>query len=683
MFYAGKQIGAYKLVKILGRGGFGEVWLAERHAKFVTTKVAVKLPLAEQVDADSIKQEAVLWEHASGHPNVLPIIDADEYDGQIVIVSEFAPDGTLDELLRKKRILPVKRAVELTAGILNGLEFLHNKEIIHRDIKPANILLQGDTPRLADFGMSRVLRGNSMSVNVSGTPFYMAPEAFNRKRNVQTDIWSVGVVLYRMLAGQLPFQSENPVDLMSEILVAKPPPMPDHVPERLQEIVAKALAKMPENRYGTAREMREDLMEFLAINSYENVRSERPKPEAAFAGVAVAPFQPAENRLYSFLNSEELGADSIARFSRVTAETPETDLTQPPEASQPVVKTKRRFSKLKIAAFAAPVLLAVAAGFFFFFKLPSPIPFRKGDKFGYSRWDKKIVLGAKYDLAFPFSDERGMVALGKHDEDGNFIGKYGFIDRYGREIVPLEYDYAESFSDNLALVAQTDAATGAKRFGFIDANGKVIVPLIYEAAASFSENLAAIKSNGKWGFINANGQTAVPFKYDSVKDFSEGYAAFEMSGKFGLINSKGQEIVAPAYEYIGKFSDGKVAVKKDGKAFFIDANGVEAMPFKYNRANRFSEGFAYATLNGKSGFITSKGNEAIAFKYENENSYFSEGLAAVKYGGKYGFITKGGETIIPFKYAEADSLKNNIARVKNDAGKEFYIGNDGTEFYEP
>src|SRR5881392_2066176 len=96
-----QQIGNYFLVKRLGRGGFGEVLLAERRTKFVKTKVAVKLPLDEQVDYDLIKQEAELWEQASGHPNVLPIIEADEYDGQVVIVSDYATDGSLEELLEK------------------------------------------------------------------------------------------------------------------------------------------------------------------------------------------------------------------------------------------------------------------------------------------------------------------------------------------------------------------------------------------------------------------------------------------------------------------------------------------------------------------------------------------------------------------------------------------------------
>jgi eukaryotic-like serine/threonine-protein kinase len=132
MFHEGKQIGPYTLIRKLGRGGFGEVWLAERRAKFVTTKVAVKLPLDEQVDHETIKQEATLWERASGHPNILPIIDADEYDGQIVIVSEYAPDGSLEQWLTTHGKMTIKKAVETTIQILDGLEFLHSQNIIHR-----------------------------------------------------------------------------------------------------------------------------------------------------------------------------------------------------------------------------------------------------------------------------------------------------------------------------------------------------------------------------------------------------------------------------------------------------------------------------------------------------------------------------------------------------------------------
>ena len=265
MFHENQQIGFYTLIKKLGRGGFGEVWLAERRAKFVTTKVAVKLPLDEQIDHEAIKQEATLWEQASGHPNILPIIDADEYDGQIVIVSEYAPAGSLDEYLKTHGKMSVEKAVEMTIQILDGLEFLHSRNIIHRDLKPANILLQGKTPRLADFGISRALRTTvaSQSQNISGTFAYMSPEALDGKRSVQTDVWSVGVNLYQFLTGTLPFPHKEPSVLFPAIIMREFAPLPDSIPQSLKSVVAKALAKLPENRYVSAGEMRVDLRRIL------------------------------------------------------------------------------------------------------------------------------------------------------------------------------------------------------------------------------------------------------------------------------------------------------------------------------------------------------------------------------------------------------------------------------------
>lgn len=235
MFSENQQIGLYTLVGRIGRGGFGEVWLAERRAKFVTTKVAVKLPHDEQVDHETIKQEARLWEQASGHPNILPIIDADEYDGQIVIVSEYAPDGSLDRWLKTHGKMPVEKAAEMTIKILDGLEFLHSKNIIHRDLKPANILLQGNTPRLADFGISRALRttASSQSSNISGTFAYMPPEGFDGKRSVQTDIWSVGVNLYQFVTGNLPFPQKEPSALIAAIIMRDFEPLPPDVPHQI------------------------------------------------------------------------------------------------------------------------------------------------------------------------------------------------------------------------------------------------------------------------------------------------------------------------------------------------------------------------------------------------------------------------------------------------------------------
>lgn len=268
MFHSGQQIGLYTLIEKIGKGSFGEVWVAEKRTQFVTKRVAIKLPHNEILDFEAIRQEATLWEEASGHPNVLPIIDADVYDGQVAIVSEYAGGGSLADRLKNEERVPIKEAVELTIGILNGLEYLHSKKIIHRDIKPANILLQGNMPRLADFGISRAIETSTISSVVVGTESYMSPEAFDGKRNVQTDIWSVGVVLYQLLSGKLPFPQKRASEVMYAILLKEPEPLPDDIPPQLQGIVFKALEKdknpeEPPKRYQSSAEMRDELNMFL------------------------------------------------------------------------------------------------------------------------------------------------------------------------------------------------------------------------------------------------------------------------------------------------------------------------------------------------------------------------------------------------------------------------------------
>jgi formylglycine-generating enzyme required for sulfatase activity len=212
----------------------------------------------------------------------VPIIDADEYDGQIVIVSEYAPDGSLEEWLKKHGAMPVERAIETTIQILDGLEFLHSRNIIHRDLKPANILLQGKTPRLADFGISRALRTTvaSQSQNISGTFAYMSPEALDGKRSVQTDVWSVGVNLYQFLTGTLPFPQKEPSVLFPAIIMREFTPLPDSIPQSLKTVIAKALAKLPENRYKTTGEMREDLRKILIRISFPHLAITEVLPES-------------------------------------------------------------------------------------------------------------------------------------------------------------------------------------------------------------------------------------------------------------------------------------------------------------------------------------------------------------------------------------------------------------------
>ena len=346
MFRAGDPLGPYILISKLGRGSFGVVWLAERRTTITTTRVALKMPLDEDIDLAKIRQEANLWAEASGHPNILPIIEANVYDDQVVIASEYAPDGSFDTWLKRNggSAPSVEMAVEMASGILAGLQHLHSRHIIHRDLKPDNILLQGQIPRLADFGISRVLKSTSQSSIVAGTPVYMAPEAFDGKRSEQTDLWSVGVIFYEMLAGHLPFPQTDLTSLVGAILTRNPDPLPISVPRPLQEVINRSLAKDIEQRYKSASEMRAALRNAIEIIQRGNyaqrdaelrptysppAQTAEPKKSHAkalvsiFAGLLVAGVIVATEIATHYLNSKEPASSAALSSASGDSTTPE------------------------------------------------------------------------------------------------------------------------------------------------------------------------------------------------------------------------------------------------------------------------------------------------------------------------------------------------------------------------
>lgn len=394
MFQKGQQIGGYILISRLGKGGFGEVWLAEKRSQFVTKKVAVKLPLDEQVNFEAIKHEATLWEQASGHPNVLPIIDADVYDGQVVIVSEYADGGSLYDRLKAEGKLPVKLAVEMTVGILNGLEFLHHKRIIHRDIKPQNILLQGNTPRLADFGISRAMQTAAVSSSIIGTDAYMSPEAFEGKRSVQTDIWAVGVVLYQLLTGILPFPQEHPTERMFAILMKDFEFPTNDTPRELQTIIRTALAKNPDERFQSASAMQEDLRDFLHSASPPAKTALAPPP-------TIESVKPVIEQSYSLpqMSEQNVVPDTIQIAPQTFAQASQAQTIAFKAADPPPAQNNITSSLLKPVAIITLALVLLAgisiAGYFVYQKVSqrSQANSNENDFFGANKTKDNLFSG--------------------------------------------------------------------------------------------------------------------------------------------------------------------------------------------------------------------------------------------------------------------------------------------------
>lgn len=262
VFNIGDRIGDYTLIRKLGAGGMGEVWLVEYG--LVRTRRALKIPYEHTLKKEDVLKEAHLWNTATPHDHIVPILEAREEEGMILIASEYHPDGSLTDWLDKHggKAPNQESAARMVLGILEGLHHLHTlpQPIIHRDIKPANVLLKKEMPRLADFGLARLLE-ETWSGMARGTLHYMAPEAYSGHRTVQTDIWSVGVLLYKLLVGRLPFPQTDQAELMNAIIMGDYAPLPPSIPRSLQQVITRALQKKPADRYSSALEMQESLAE--------------------------------------------------------------------------------------------------------------------------------------------------------------------------------------------------------------------------------------------------------------------------------------------------------------------------------------------------------------------------------------------------------------------------------------
>ncbi|HET9233762.1 MAG TPA: serine/threonine-protein kinase, partial [Candidatus Eisenbacteria bacterium] len=254
----------YAVEKEIGRGGMSTVYLAQdlRHHRQVAIKV-LDPALSERVGGDAFLNEMQVTARLM-HPLILPLHDSGSADGLLYYVMPFVDGETLRDRLRREGQLSIGEAVRIAREVAEALAYAHEKKIVHRDIKPENILLTGGHAMVADFGIARALqvagdRTVRIGEGVSGTPAYMSPEqAMGESGDARSDVYSLGCVLYEMLAGNPPFVEPTASALMKRVLVETPVPVRNHrssVPEPLAQIIAQCLEKIPADRWGTAGEL--------------------------------------------------------------------------------------------------------------------------------------------------------------------------------------------------------------------------------------------------------------------------------------------------------------------------------------------------------------------------------------------------------------------------------------------
>mgnify|MGYP001187721544 CR=1 FL=1 len=266
----GKNIGRYHLVEQLGIGGMATVYMAfDTHLE---RQVAIKVIRRDAFPAEQVDRVLKRFDREAKtlaqltHPNIVGIIDYGDFEGSPYLVMEYLSGGTLKQRLGKP--VPYRAALQLMLPVAQALAFAHHKGVVHRDVKPANILItEGGQPMLTDFGIAKILEDDSGATLTGtgvgvGTPEYMAPEqGMGREIDGRADVYALGVVLYELVTGRKPYTADTPMAVIFKHLTDPLPRPKLHVPDlpdRVEQIIFKAMAKKPQDRY-------QSMVEFVAV----------------------------------------------------------------------------------------------------------------------------------------------------------------------------------------------------------------------------------------------------------------------------------------------------------------------------------------------------------------------------------------------------------------------------------
>ena len=261
----------YEIIRTIGEGGMANVYLG--YDTILDRNVAIKVLRGDlSSDEKFVRrfQREALSASSLSHPNIVEVYDVGEDNGLYYIVMEYIDGKTLKQLLKKRGSLTLSEAIDIMLQITDGMAHAHDSYIVHRDLKPQNIMIKDDGQiKITDFGIAMALNATQLTQtnSVMGSVHYLPPEqAAGKGCTIQSDIYSMGIIFYELLTGELPFKGDSAVEIA---LKQMKDPLPDvhkmnkDIPQSIENIILKATAKNPKNRYQNVREMYQDLLTAL------------------------------------------------------------------------------------------------------------------------------------------------------------------------------------------------------------------------------------------------------------------------------------------------------------------------------------------------------------------------------------------------------------------------------------
>ncbi len=261
----------YQIIKTIGEGGMANVYLA--NDIILNRQVAVKILRGDLADDEKFVrrfQREALSASKLNHPNIVEVYDVGEDNGQYYIVMEYVDGKTLKSLVKKRGALTLPEVIDIMTQLLSAIMCAHDSYIIHRDIKPQNVMILEDGKvKIMDFGIAMALNSNELTQtnSVMGSVHYLPPEQANGSGStIKSDIYSLGILMYELLTGKVPFKGDNAVEIaikqMKEPIPSVCKQNPD-IPQSIENIILRACAKNPKNRYDSVKEMHEDILKAL------------------------------------------------------------------------------------------------------------------------------------------------------------------------------------------------------------------------------------------------------------------------------------------------------------------------------------------------------------------------------------------------------------------------------------